>query len=116
VFVPEELEPVEIVSSKPKEEEPEFVELVGQISLKSLDRAAQKKEDNNKGLVLISLVVMEDLSNNARNSEAHNGVMPPEVEGRLAPHHADHAPLVDPDLPSKDQETKICYSSAPMAL
>jgi cell fate regulator YaaT (PSP1 superfamily) len=40
---PEELEPVEIVSSKPKEEEPEFVELVGQISLKSLDRAAQKK-------------------------------------------------------------------------
>jgi hypothetical protein len=40
---PEDLEPVEVVSSKPKEEEPEFVELVGQISLKSLDRAAQKK-------------------------------------------------------------------------
>ena len=40
---PEELEPVELVSSKPKEEVPEFVELVGQISLKSLDRAAQRK-------------------------------------------------------------------------
>lgn len=40
---PEELEPVEVVSSKPKEEEPEFVELVGQFSLKTLDRAAQKK-------------------------------------------------------------------------
>jgi len=40
---PEELEPVELVSSKPKEEEPEFVELVGQISLRTLDRAADKK-------------------------------------------------------------------------
>ncbi|MFM7645298.1 MAG: regulatory iron-sulfur-containing complex subunit RicT [Sphingomonadales bacterium] len=46
---PEELEPVEIVSSKPKEEEPEFVELVGQISLKSLDRAAQKKRRPQRG-------------------------------------------------------------------
>jgi hypothetical protein len=46
---PEELEPVEIVSSKPKEEEPEFVELVGQISLKSLDRAAQKKRRQQQG-------------------------------------------------------------------
>ncbi|MCX6318458.1 MAG: regulatory iron-sulfur-containing complex subunit RicT [Bacteroidetes bacterium] len=40
---PEELEPVELVSSKPKDEEPEFVELVGQISLRSLDKAADKK-------------------------------------------------------------------------
>jgi cell fate regulator YaaT (PSP1 superfamily) len=40
---PEELEPVDITSSKPKEEEPEFVELVGQISLRSLDKAADKK-------------------------------------------------------------------------
>jgi cell fate regulator YaaT (PSP1 superfamily) len=46
---PEDLEPVEIVSSKPKEEEPEFVELVGQISLKSLDRAAQKKRQQQRG-------------------------------------------------------------------
>ncbi|MFZ9694483.1 MAG: PSP1 domain-containing protein [Chitinophagaceae bacterium] len=45
---PEDLEPVEIVSSKPKEEEPEFVELVGQISLKSLDRAAQKKRQQQR--------------------------------------------------------------------
>lgn len=45
---PEELEPVEIVSAKPKEEEPEFVELVGQISLKSLDRAAQKKRQQQR--------------------------------------------------------------------
>ena len=40
---PEELEPVDVTASKPRETEPEFVELVGQISLKSLDRAANKK-------------------------------------------------------------------------
>ena len=38
---PEELEPVDI-TSKTKETEPEFVELVGQISLQSLDKAAKK--------------------------------------------------------------------------
>lgn len=45
---PDDLEPVEVVSSKPKEEEPEFVELVGQISLKSLDKAADKKRRQNQ--------------------------------------------------------------------
>jgi cell fate regulator YaaT (PSP1 superfamily) len=34
----EELQPVEIVSSKPVEKEPEFVDVVGQISLRSLDK------------------------------------------------------------------------------
>lgn len=40
---PDELEPVDVTSSKSVEKEPEFVELVGQISLKSLDKAADKK-------------------------------------------------------------------------
>jgi len=41
--IPEELGAVEITSSKPKEVEPEYVDLVGQISLSSLDKAAEKK-------------------------------------------------------------------------
>jgi cell fate regulator YaaT (PSP1 superfamily) len=41
--IPEELEPVDVTAFKPKEEEPQFVELVGQISLSSLDKAADKK-------------------------------------------------------------------------
>jgi len=45
---PDELEPVEVVSSKMVEKEPEFVELVGQISLKSLDKAADKKRQQNR--------------------------------------------------------------------
>ena len=45
--IPEELEAVEL-TSKVKEAEPEFVELVGQISLKSLDKAADKKRRQNQ--------------------------------------------------------------------
>lgn len=42
--IPEELEAVEITSSKVKEAEPEFVELVGHISLQSLERADKKRK------------------------------------------------------------------------
>jgi cell fate regulator YaaT (PSP1 superfamily) len=40
---PDELEPVEVATSKPKEIEPEYADLVGQISLKALDKADKKK-------------------------------------------------------------------------
>ena len=45
---PDEMEPVEVVSSKVIEKEPEYVDLVGQISLKSLDKAADKKRKQNQ--------------------------------------------------------------------
>jgi cell fate regulator YaaT (PSP1 superfamily) len=47
---PEELQPVEIVSSKPKEAETEFVELVGQISLRSLERNDKKRRDKQRSV------------------------------------------------------------------
>jgi cell fate regulator YaaT (PSP1 superfamily) len=47
-IVPEELEAVEVVSSKPKEVEPEFVDVVGQISLRSLEKADKKKRDKSR--------------------------------------------------------------------
>ncbi|MFN5020379.1 MAG: regulatory iron-sulfur-containing complex subunit RicT [bacterium] len=48
---PDELETAEIVSAsgKAKEAEPQFVELVGQISLRSLDRNAQKRKGQRSG-------------------------------------------------------------------
>jgi cell fate regulator YaaT (PSP1 superfamily) len=46
--IPEELEAVEVVSGKPKELEPEFVDVVGQISLKSLERADKKRRDQRR--------------------------------------------------------------------
>lgn len=43
-IIPEELEAVEVTSSKPKEVEPEFVDVVGHITLKSLEKADKKKQ------------------------------------------------------------------------
>ncbi len=46
---PEELETVEIVSKKPVEIEPTYVDVVGQISLKSLEKTSRKRRDNERG-------------------------------------------------------------------
>jgi len=42
--IPEELEAVEITSTRPKEVEPEFVDVVGQISLRSLEKSDKKRK------------------------------------------------------------------------
>jgi cell fate regulator YaaT (PSP1 superfamily) len=42
--IPEELEAVDLTASRTKEAEPEFVELVGQISLRSLEKADRKRK------------------------------------------------------------------------
>jgi cell fate regulator YaaT (PSP1 superfamily) len=44
-IIPDDLEAVEIVSSKPKEIEPEYADLVGQISLKSLEKSDRKRSN-----------------------------------------------------------------------
>ena len=45
---PEDLEPVDLVSSKAVEKEPEMVELVGQISLRTLEKAEKKKKQQQR--------------------------------------------------------------------
>lgn len=45
---PEELQAVEVTSSKPKEVEPEFVDVVGQISLRSLERNDKRRRDQQR--------------------------------------------------------------------
>lgn len=47
-FKPEFLETVEVVSGKPKEVEPEFVDVVGQISLRSLDKNSRNKRGSDR--------------------------------------------------------------------
>jgi cell fate regulator YaaT (PSP1 superfamily) len=42
---PDELQAVEVISSKPREVEPEFVDVVGQISLKSLEKTSRRNRD-----------------------------------------------------------------------
>src|SRR5215510_4036244 len=46
--VPEELEAVELTSSKPQEVEPEFVDVVGHISLRSLEKTDKKRKHQNQ--------------------------------------------------------------------
>lgn len=45
---PLELETVEVISGKPKEVEPEFVDVVGQISLRTLERNSKKRRDKDR--------------------------------------------------------------------
>jgi cell fate regulator YaaT (PSP1 superfamily) len=45
---PDALETVEVISGKPKEVEPEFVDVVGQISLRTLERNTQKRRSKEK--------------------------------------------------------------------
>jgi cell fate regulator YaaT (PSP1 superfamily) len=45
---PDELETVEVISGKPKEIEPEYVDVVGQISLKSLEKNSRKRRDRER--------------------------------------------------------------------
>jgi len=45
---PEEFETVEVTSSKAKEVEPEYADLVGQISLKSLEKTTRKRRDKER--------------------------------------------------------------------
>jgi cell fate regulator YaaT (PSP1 superfamily) len=47
--VPDELEAVEVTSTKPKEVEPEFVDVVGQISLRSLEKTERRRKPNKPG-------------------------------------------------------------------
>jgi cell fate regulator YaaT (PSP1 superfamily) len=45
---PDALETVEVISGKPKEVEPEFVDVVGQISLRTLERNTQRKRSKER--------------------------------------------------------------------
>ncbi len=45
---PEELEPVEVVSKKTVEAEPVYADVVGQISLRSLEKTSRKRRDNER--------------------------------------------------------------------
>jgi cell fate regulator YaaT (PSP1 superfamily) len=47
-IIPEEMEAVEVVSSKQKEVEPEFVDVVGHITLRSLEKADKKRQQKGR--------------------------------------------------------------------
>lgn len=73
---PQELEAVEIESTKSKltEKEPEFVDVVGQISLKSLERSSRKKQDRERNQQGGNN--QQQRSNNRGNTNRHRGNNP----------------------------------------
>ena len=75
-IIPDELEAVEVTSSKPKEVEPEFVDVVGQISLRSLeknDRRRKQQQQKQKG------------SGRQQGTAAPQGKAPGSQPGKTAP-------------------------------
>jgi cell fate regulator YaaT (PSP1 superfamily) len=46
---PADLEPVEVVTNKPKDIEPVYADVVGQISLKTLEKTSRKRRDSERG-------------------------------------------------------------------
>jgi cell fate regulator YaaT (PSP1 superfamily) len=71
---PEALETVEIVSGKPKEAEPAFVDVVGHISLRSLEKNSRKRRDsdNNRRNKTSKKQQQQDSPNNNQNSPRQN--------------------------------------------
>jgi len=76
---PEALETVEIISGKPKEVEPEFVDVVGHISLKSLEKNSRNRRDNNrnKGNRTSNQQQKQKGQNKQNNSRPNNRNRPP---------------------------------------
>lgn len=64
--VPQELEAVEITAHKPKEIEPEFVDVVGQISLRSLEKTEKRKKQSKERRPNKPNVRRDDKRNNPR--------------------------------------------------
>ncbi len=46
---PDDLQAVEVVGTKPREVEPEFVDVVGQISLRSLEKTSRRQKEKERG-------------------------------------------------------------------
>ena len=70
---PDELETVEVVSKKPVEIEPTYVDVVGQISLKSLEKTSRKRRDNERGQQPQRPQGTRPSNNNDRPAGEHRG-------------------------------------------
>lgn len=68
---PDELEPVEVVSKKPIEIEPTYADVVGQISLQSLEKTSRKRRDNERGQQQGNRQNNEQRSNNPRGQQSN---------------------------------------------
>ncbi|OIR12114.1 hypothetical protein GALL_63650 [mine drainage metagenome] len=66
---PEELEPVDVTTGKPKEIEPQFVDVVGQISLKSLEKNDKRRQQDTRNQGSRN---QDSRSQDSRNQDSRN--------------------------------------------
>jgi cell fate regulator YaaT (PSP1 superfamily) len=78
---PEALETVEIISGKLKEVEPEFVDVVGHISLKSLEKKSRNRRDNNRNKSNQPSNQQQN-QNPSQNKQSNNRNRPPRRKNR----------------------------------
>ncbi len=87
---PEELETAEVITGKPKEVEPEYADIVGQISLKSLEKTTRKRRDkersqqqgNNRGMQGRSNPTNQNRNNPSEDRGAPRQQRGPQNNGR----------------------------------
>jgi hypothetical protein len=75
-IIPDELEPVEVTSTKPKEVEPEFVDVVGHITLKSLEKTDRKKVHKQVG------PPQKQMNQQRQGQQQRQGNNPPPQKGK----------------------------------
>jgi cell fate regulator YaaT (PSP1 superfamily) len=81
-IVPDELEAVDLISTKDKEVEPEFVDVVGHITLKSLEKADKKRRDRGREQ---RIQPQKGNTQPQRNLQAPKGIQPARPQGSQPP-------------------------------
>lgn len=79
---PEELEPVDVTTGKPKEIEPTFVDSVGEISLRSLDKNDRRRRDQQR----------DQRNNDRRGNNDNRNQRPPSNNDTRRPENKPSAP------------------------
>ncbi len=82
---PEVLEIAEVVTAKPKEVEPEYADIVGQISLKSLEKTTRKRRDKERSQ-------QQNQQQQGQRSSQQAQQRPPQQGGRPQQGHAGNRP------------------------
>jgi cell fate regulator YaaT (PSP1 superfamily) len=104
---PDNLEPVEVTTSKPKEVEPEFVDVVGQISLKSLERNSRKRMDkdnrSNQG----------GPRRDGRGDAQQSGNRPPQQNQGGQQRPPQQGQQAGPDRPPRDRGQRLPQNAQP---
>ena len=99
---PEEMETVEVVTSKPKEVEPEYADLVGQISLKSLEKTTRKRRDKERSKEQRQQGGGRDPQQNRNRSQQPNNEQGQGQKQRQQPQRRPQAP--GPNQPNQPQQ------------